>query len=61
MYTTLQNLLPMGKSKKSIDKVIEKDIQILKEGEMSRLLGGKLNGKSGNKWNNTGLNTIMPQ
>lgn len=50
----------MGKSKKSIDKVIEKDIQILKEGEMSRLLGGKLNGKK-NKWNNSGLNRIMPQ
>jgi len=50
----------MGKSKKSIDKVIEKDIQTLKEGEMSRLLGGKLTGKS-NKWNNTGLNRIMPQ
>lgn len=60
MYTTLQNLIPMGKSKKSIDKVIEKDIQILKEGEMSRLLGGKLNGKK-NKWNNSGLNRIMPQ
>lgn len=50
----------MGKSTKSIDKVIEKDIQILKEGEMSRVLGGKFNEKK-NKWNNTGLNRIMPQ
>ena len=49
----------MGKSKKSIDKTIEKDIQSLKEGEMSRVLGGKMTAKS-NKWN-TGLNTIMPQ
>ena len=51
----------MGKPKKSIDKVIQRDIQDLKKGELSKILGGKMNGKR-SKWNNhTGLNTPMPR
>ena len=52
----------MGKSDKSIDKVIQRDIQDLKKGELSKILGGKMNIKK-TKWNNngTGLNSIMPR
>lgn len=52
----------MGKTPKSIDKVIQRDIQDLKKGELSKILGGKMNGKK-NKWNNngTGLNKVMPR
>lgn len=53
------NFNSMGKSKKSINKVIEKDIQNIKKGKLSRILGGKLNEKK-NKWTN-GLNGITPQ
>jgi len=49
----------MGKSKKSINKVIDKDIQKIKKGKLSRILGGKLNEKK-NKWTN-GLGGITPQ